>query len=239
MDIRRLGVVGGVGPLAVAHFYQRLIQLTAAAEDDAHLEVVLVAERVPSRIAHLSGQGPSPVPALLRAARHLEAARVDAVVIPSATTHAYRDDIARAVAVPILDLLTEVGHALAQQGRRRPVLLATAPTVRLGLYEAGLAAGTVALYPPPAVQRDIDAMIDDVKRGAPTGPLRDRLGALLAAQPWPAGGDCVVLACTELPVIAPPAEVGPLPVVNVTDVLARAVLAHAPAYRERPEWSDA
>ncbi|CCH20564.1 putative aspartate racemase FomE protein [Micromonospora lupini str. Lupac 08] len=225
MDIRRLGVVGGVGPLAVAHFYQRLIQLTPAVEDDEHLEVVLVAERVPSRIAYLRGVGPSPVPALLRAAKHLEAAGVDALVIPSATTHAFRDDVARAVAVPVLDLLAEVGAVLAGRGFRRPVFLATAPTARLRLYEPHLQAGTRPLYPSAPAQRRVDALIDGVKRGEPVEALRAGLTELIAAGPWPIGADCVVLACTELPVIAPRGGAGPLPLVDVTEVLAHAVLA--------------
>ncbi|MET8282588.1 amino acid racemase [Micromonospora sp. NPDC005174] len=220
--------MGGVGPLAVAHFYQRLIQLTPAVQDDEHLEVVLVAERVPSRIAYLRGVGPSPVPALLRAAKHLEAAGVDAVVIPSATTHAFRDDVARAVAVPVLDLLAEVGAALAGRGLRRPVFLATAPTARLRLYEPHLTTGTRPLYPTAAAQRRLDGLIDGVKRGAPVETLRAGLAELIAAGPWPGDADCVVLACTELPVIAPLGGAGPLPLVDVTEVLADAVLARRP-----------
>ncbi|MEH1167099.1 amino acid racemase [Micromonospora sp. CPCC 205539] len=220
--------MGGVGPLAAAHFYQRLIQLTPASEDDEHLEVVLVAERVPSRIAYLSGAGPSPLPALLRAAQHLEAAGVDAVVIPSATTHAFHDDVARALAVPVLDLLAEVGAALARRGLRRPVFLATAPTARLRLYEPHLAAGTRPLYPTTAAQGLVDALIDGVKRGEPVEALRAGLAALVTAGPWPVEADCVVLACTELPVIAPLGATGPLPLVDVTDVLADAVLARRP-----------
>lgn len=41
--MNRLGIIGGVGPLAAAHFYQRVIQLTPA-DDAAHLPVVLDSE---------------------------------------------------------------------------------------------------------------------------------------------------------------------------------------------------
>jgi aspartate racemase len=228
--ITRLGIIGGVGPLAAAHFYRRLIQRTPVAEDAAHLPVVLASEQIPSRIAHLCGTGPSPVPALVRAARILVDAGADAIVIPSATTHAYRDDVVAAVDVPVLDLYDEVDRRLADGGWRRPVLLATSPTAALRLYEAKFSAGVRPLYPSPAAQREIDALIGGVKSGAPLGPLTARLGDLLAAAPWPPGADCVVLACTELPVIAPPAGTplgyGPagVPLVDVTDVLADAVL---------------
>jgi aspartate racemase len=224
MTLTRLGIIGGVGPLAAAHFYRRLIQLTPADDDVAHLPVVLASEQVPSRIAHLQGHGPSPVPALLRAARTLVAAGADTLVIPSATTHAYRDEVVAAVDVPVLDLYEELGRRLRESGQRRPVLLATSPTAALRLYEAKLAPGAQAAYPSASAQHEVDALIAGVKSGAPAPALVARLRRLIVDGPWPDDADCVVLACTELPVIGLVDSPLSIPLIDVTDVLAAAVL---------------
>ncbi|WP_018680186.1 aspartate/glutamate racemase family protein [Actinokineospora enzanensis] len=218
----RIGIVGGVGPIAAAHFYERLLRLSGASTDETYPAVVLVAERVPSRVAHLVGTGPSPLPTLIDAARRLERAGAGVVAIPSVTTHAYRDDIAAAVRVPVCDLLSDTGAALDRLGFRRPLILATEATACLRLLEPHLTNGTEPEYPDPAGQRVIDGLIDAVKRHSPAESLRadltEWLVRRLGAEP-----DCVLLGCTELSVIAPGVDL-PVPVLDVADVLARSVL---------------
>lgn len=83
--------MGGFGPLAGAHFYRRLIELTDAHSDEQHLPLLLLSDpAVPSRLQHLAGEGPSPLPKLLEMARRLVAAGADLIAIPSATVHAYQ-----------------------------------------------------------------------------------------------------------------------------------------------------
>ena len=49
---RVLGVLGGMGPLASAHFMLRLTQLTPAERDQDHIPTVLWSDpRIPDRIA--------------------------------------------------------------------------------------------------------------------------------------------------------------------------------------------
>lgn len=190
--------------------------------DEDHLPVVMVSERIPSRVRHLIHGGPSPLPALRRAARALVLSGADTIAVPSATTHAYRSRLADEVAVPVLDLLARVGEALTGLGCARPVLLATVATRRLGLYEPHLPEPMKARYPTDQGQRQVDGIIDAVKRGEPLEALREHLSHLLCERPWPGDADCVVLGCTELSVVAP--AMACLPLLDVTDVLARTVV---------------
>lgn len=227
MSARRVGVIGGVGPLAAAHFLIRLIQLTPAERDEDHLPAVLAAEPVPSRIAHLLGRGPSPLPALLTSARSLVAAGADLIVIPSATTHGYHAQIAAEVPVPVLDLLAETAAALDTRGCRRPLLLATEATSTLRLFERRLPDRLLPRYPEHAQQQRVSALIDSVKRGAPVEHLRADLTELLRSASWPADVDCVLLACTELSVITPRTNPLRIPVLDVADILATAAIRAA------------
>jgi aspartate racemase len=223
--MKRIGIVGGVGPYASLHFCHEVLRLSGATTDDAYPATVLVAEQMPSRIAHLLGQGESPLPALLRTVDQLERAGADLIAIPSATTHAYRPQLAEAVTIPVCDLLAETAAALERQHRTRPLFLATQATVRLGLFEPHLPAGTVARYPDSARQNETDDFIERVKRGDSIWELREKFAQWLDSIEIGRSGapDCIVLACTELSVIAPAAT--PAHVVDVTQVLARAVLS--------------
>lgn len=218
-----IGVVGGVGPLAAAHFYQRLLQLSEADRDEDYPTVILIAERVPSRIAHLTGTGPSPLPVLVKVARRLVAAGAESIAIPSATTHAYREEIAAAGGVPVFNLLEETGRRLRERQYRHPLVLATESTVRLGLYEPHLKDGIRARYPAVSEQREVNGFIDAVKRGADLEAYRRRFAQWINEIAPRSGADSVVLGCTELPVINPSDSLL-LPSVDTTDVLAEAVL---------------
>ncbi|MGW9213103.1 aspartate/glutamate racemase family protein [Embleya sp. NPDC055664] len=224
--IKRIGIVGGVGPLASVYFYERLLRLSGASDDADYPAAVLVSEPMPSRIEHLLGRGESPLPQLLATVEQLERAGADAIAIPSATTHAYRTELCDAVGIPVFDLLAETGVALRRRRLRRPLLLATEATAELRLYEQHLAPDTIARYPDAARQAETDDFIERVKRGVPVEALRGEFARWIEGLlPRRTGDpDCIVLACTELSVIAP-TRAGRVPVVDVTDVLARAILA--------------
>ncbi|MFD7080199.1 aspartate/glutamate racemase family protein [Streptomyces sp. NPDC059918] len=224
--MKSIGIVGGVGPYASLYFCHELLRLSGATADEDYPATILVAEQMPSRIEHLLGRGESPLPALLRTVEKLEHAGADVIAIPSATTHAYWQQLAQAVDIPVCDLLAETGLALAASGSRRPLFLATEATAALGLYEPHLADGTVARYPDRARQSEVSDFIERVKRGDPLPELREKFGQWIDALGIEYGGDpdCVVLACTELSLIAPTSDATPM--ADVTHVLASAVLAY-------------
>src|SRR4051794_15093577 len=77
-----LGVLGGMGPLASAHFMLRLTQLTSATRDQDHIPTVLWSDpRVPDRTLGRLGDGADPLPWLLRGIRGLRAAGCKAIAI--------------------------------------------------------------------------------------------------------------------------------------------------------------
>ncbi|MEV5281501.1 aspartate/glutamate racemase family protein [Streptomyces sp. NPDC052811] len=100
MAVRRmpptLGVLGGMGPLATADFYRKLVERTPARADQGHLPVLIWAyPHVPDRSAALLGEGPSPVPALVED-RWSQCVGAACVAIPCNTAHAYADQLTRA-----------------------------------------------------------------------------------------------------------------------------------------------
>ena len=90
MTDKVLGVLGGMGPLASAHFMLRLTLLTPAERDQEHIPTILWSDpRIPDRIAGLKGTGPDPLPWLLHGIHGLRQAGCGAIVIPCNTVHAW------------------------------------------------------------------------------------------------------------------------------------------------------
>ncbi|HLW46469.1 MAG TPA: amino acid racemase [bacterium] len=223
---RTIGVIGGMGPLATADFYLRLVRATPAATDQEHLHVIIDSNtEIPDRTAAIEHRGPDPTPALVETARRLVAAGAEVLVMPCNSAHAFLDAIRRAVPVPVLDIMEEVASAAAGL---TPVpaavgLLATSGTVRRRLYQAALARRGIEVRTPDAAgQRAVSGAIASVKAGE-TGPeVRGR--ALAAAEELVrAGAGAIVLGCTELPLVLASEDVR-VPLLDGTEILARAAV---------------
>src|SRR5438270_10247881 len=101
---RLIGIVGGLGPHAHVDFERRLLAEVPAASGDQDYPPWLVSSlpATPDRTEHLLGQGPSPVPLLVRSLERLAAGQADFAVIACITAHAFLPEIGPQVRLPIL-----------------------------------------------------------------------------------------------------------------------------------------
>jgi aspartate racemase len=225
-----IGILGGMGPLATADLYTKIIQSTPAARDQEHLHVIIDADpTVPDRSAFLRGHGPDPMPKLTAGAQRLERIGAAFIAIPCNTAHAFLPALRERVAIPILDMVAETAaHVRATQPQvRRVGILATPGTIEIGLYHNALRAeGLEPLHPGADDQeRYVTAAIAAVKAGD-TGPA---VGALLAEagrRLAASGAEVLLAACTEIP-LALTAAMVPVPLIDPTQVLANAAIREA------------
>lgn len=232
MNDRILGVLGGMGPLASAHFMTRLTLLTPAQRDQDHIPVILWSDpRIPDRGAARTGQGPDPLPALVKGIRGLEAAGCGAIVIPCNTAHGWFDAMQAATPLPILHIIDAAAADLRRQRvTPGPIgIMGTATTLAMRLYQDRLEAqGWSCLQPDVGeMVRLVNPAIEAVKANRVAdayAPLAEMV-ALLHAR----GARAIVLGCTEIPlgIQAGPWETLGVPLMDTIDALAQAAIAWA------------
>jgi aspartate racemase len=232
MKDKVLGVLGGMGPLASAHFMQRLTVLTPADRDQDHIPAVLWSDpRIPDRTAARAGSGPDPLPALLRGIAGLTAAGCGAIAIPCNTAHGWFEPMARAAGVPILHIVDAAANDLRRLGIApgRIGLMGTSATLSMRLYQDRLVAAGWDIIEPDAAQmaRLVTPSIAAIKAnriGETFQPLAEVVNSLAAR-----GASAVVLGCTEIPlgIQSGPAAALRVPVVDTIDALVRAAIAWA------------
>ncbi len=223
-----VGVLGGMGPDATVAFMQRVIDATPAQDDIDHVHMLVDNNpKVPSRIkALIDGDGENPGPAIAEMARRLERAGAHFLVMPCNTAHYYWEDAQDAVSIPVWHIVERALDTIVYRWPGARVGMLCSPALRkIGLYE-GFAneRGLSLLYP-----RDEGAVLEvirAVKRGQGRHP--DTLGAFsrAATDLGEQQADVLVLACTELSVIADGLEMS-TPVVDTLQVLADDVVAAA------------
>lgn len=201
----RLGVLGGMGPQATNTFYQFVIDRTDARRDQEHVEALILSDSgMPDRTAAILGseaEREAVYARLLSGARLLEGAGCTALAVPCNTAHFFLDRVQEQIGIPIIHMIRETARVLTAQGRTRPGIVATAGTIRSGLYQREFAALGVraAVLSPAAQEQAMSLIYDDIKAGRDGDP--QKFAAVhqdLLAQ----GCDCGVLACTELSVFA-------------------------------------
>lgn len=227
-----IGILGGMGPLATADLYRKIIDLTPASTDQEHIPVVIYADpRVPDRTQALLHDGEDPTPWLVHGARQLTGIGADFIVIPCNTAHAFLDQVQPAIDRPILSMVDAAADEirLFYPQARVVGLLATSGTIAAGIYQRALEArGLLVIVPDEDVQqRCVMTAIQQVKAGrgnqTATPLLVEASQALIEA-----GADVLLEACTEIPIALQPRHIGAsTPLVDATASLARLAVATA------------
>lgn len=227
------GVFGGMGPEATANFYAEIVRLTPAKKDQEHVPVLIYSlPQVPDRSACIASGSREIVPYLTHAVRKLQSGGAAFIAIPCNTAHYYHADMQKAVRIPVLNMITETADALQRDhpGAKTIGLLASSGTVRSRLYENEFTKrGLKVLLPGETMQQCcvMDAVYS-IKSGGSKQAQADLL-ARASNNLIARGADVLVLGCTEIP-LAFDVKRSRVPVVNATEVLARAAIREHQKY---------
>ncbi len=227
------GVLGGMGPASSAEFCRRLVRATSAQCDQDHMKVVMWSDPcIPDRSAHLTGVGPSPVPALLDGLRKLSVLGASVVTIVCNTAHAYLPTLRQHATLPILDMVGSTArrcYDIYGPGARIG-LLGTTGTLATGVYDEALGnLGLTAVHPLASAQENVMTAITLVKSGDSSGRARDLLNneaSNLAARNVTA----IIFACTEVGV-AFGDQLPPVDALDPMDVTAQILIGMRSCYR--------
>lgn len=232
-----IGVFGGMGPSATVDFMDKLVQLTPAKRDQEHLPAVVANfPHIPDRSRAILGQGPDPLPHLLKGIAFLNEAGVGVIAIPCNSSHHWYEQMSRASAAPILHIARSCIAAL-DGGAERVVIFATQGTLVSGFYQRELRALGIDFLVPDAqaVQTPVDDCIREVKAGNASagGACLDRAFRHAREQ----GATAVIMGCTEIPIAARHADSHGLRLVDSSLELARTTVSYAMERGwNRPAW---
>lgn len=223
---KSMGILGGMGPLATADLFRKIISLTKADSDAEHIHIYIDNDpAIPDRTAAILSGGPDPLPRMTAALRNLERCGADCILLPCNTAHHYLPALQAETSLPILDMLAETARVCAHRyPGEKAAVLATKGTLATGLYDRALATAGVEVMAPDEAEQEIlmHLIYDVVKAGLPLapqeGPWRGLLNRLRSR-----GAAYFVLGCTELPILAQTLPV-PVPFVDATECLARAAI---------------
>jgi len=202
---KTIGILGGMGPLATADLFRKIVTMTKAGCDNDHIRIYIDDNAsIPDRTAAILSGGKDPTPIMADSLKKLESCGADCIIMPCNTAHYFLPRLQAMTEVPFLSMLEATAKTCAKTfPGKTAAILATKGTLATGLYEEALKAQGVAYLVPNADEQDalMRVIYEGVKAdAAPEAYRADMEGVMetLAAR----GADYFILGCTELPVAA-------------------------------------
>ena len=223
---KSIGILGGMGPLATADLFRKIVTMTKAACDNDHIRVYIDSNAsIPDRTAAILSGGADPVAAMTDSLRKLEACGADCIIMPCNTAHYFLPRLQELTDTPILSMLDATAAACAKRfPGKTAAILATKGTLATGLYETALIRHHVPYLAPNAKEQDalMRVIYDGVKASALPEVYRKDMRSVLRTM-TNRGADYFILGCTELPVAAEALKLTH-PMVDPTTELAAAAI---------------
>lgn len=199
--MRLLGVLGGMSWTSTAEYYRFLNEGVAARLGGLHSARLLLHSVDFAPVAELqhAGDWAGTSRLLTEAARGLERAGVEGLLLATNTMHRVADDLAAAVPVPLLHIADATAERVLAAGQRRVGLLATAFTMEQDFYTGRLREhGLEVLVPEPEDRAEVHRVIyDELCHNVVRDESRERYREVMAAL-VDRGAEAVVLGCTEI-----------------------------------------
>ena len=133
--MKKLGIIGGMGPRATALLYNRIISLQKVNSDQDYFDAVIWSQpSIPDRTAYILGKTEeSPAKHIEKAANELAKMGMDILCVPCLTAHSLFGEIH--FTLPVINMFTLTLDSLQKSNRMRAGLLATEGTYVSGTFE--------------------------------------------------------------------------------------------------------
>ena len=203
-----VGILGGMGPMATADLFKKIIENTPARSDQDHIRIIIDSNtKIPSRIQAVLMGTETPLPEMIKSAKVLEKAGAELIILPCHTAHHWLEELQKNVKPPILNLIEITARYIGKYFAGKPagiLLLASQATIRVGLYQKRFQRSkTALLVPNPQEQSIVSSAITEAKSGLiENNTFLKELDTMIAKY-QKRGVSAILGGCTELSLLLP------------------------------------
>ena len=223
--MKTLGLIGGISAESTTIYYRELNRMVRERLGGLHsCELILWSvDFAPVAALQARDDWDATGAILADAARKLEVAGAQAIVICANTMHLNAPQVEAAVSVPLIHIADATAAALKAKGVSRPLLLATRFTMEKAFYRDRLEAQGLAVLVPGEGDRDrLHAIIyDELCQGVILAQSRVLVLDMIE-RGRAAGADSLIFGCTEIGLLL---DAGDMPLPTVDTALAHAEAA--------------
>ena len=204
MEKKILGILGGMGTIATAHFFRILADRVKAEKDQDYPRIIIDNNsNIPDRTAGITGKGESPVNEIVVSLKNLENAGAQVIAMPCISAHYYYGEIAGSTVVPLINMIEETYKVYSEKISGKIVgLLATTGTVVSGSFFQFFPKESM-VFPDEHSQENLVMEAIYGEKGIKTGGVCYPKNLLIqaATELINKGAEGIIAGCTEVSVI--------------------------------------
>ena len=201
-NMKKLGIIGGLGPMATIYFMELIVKMTKAKTDREHIPMIIYNyPDTPDRTEYLlDNTKPNPLNAILDMGINLKKQGADYVAMPCITAHYFGKEITECVGEGFINMIEETAKHLKNKGVDRIGLMATDGTVNSRVFEKVLNEYGIDVIVPSKEKQSMvmDIIYNQVKAGKEVNI--DELYSV-KSELKAKGAKLFILGCTELSVV--------------------------------------
>jgi aspartate racemase len=221
MKMKKVGLIGGIGPPSTLDYYKGIISGYRQKTGDINYpEIIIYSINMTEMLSNIEKEHwDKVISQLTSAAGKLSAAGADFAVMASNTPHLVFDEISKKSLVPLISIVEETCKFSKEALYQRVLTIGTLFTMKSGLYGNSLKKhGMTPLLPSDEEQKEIYSLLYPViENGSVIKEDKEKMIKILDRIVREQNADSLILGCTELPLMIKQEDL-PIPVIDTTQI---------------------
>ncbi len=229
--LKVLGIIGGMGSVAAAYTFKRLVELTPAKQDQEYIETVVHNNtKIPDRTEGILYGGESPFFELKRSVNLLDKANADYIILACMTSHYFIDELQKTSNAKLIDGINETAIFLRKNypDIQKVGLIASTGAINSQIFQRKFEKyGVTTLVMDNSNQQKYftDPIYESwgVKAGNITGKSKEILFEAVDIL-HNRGAEAIIGGCSELPLIFKSEKIH-IPFIDTIDILVQSAIS--------------
>lgn len=224
--MKKIGLVGGIGPASTVDYYLGLIERCRAEfGENVYPEIVIDSVSLTTAtdfFAQNNFDGNAQL--MLKSLADLRAAGAEIAAITANTEHIIWDKIKDFFEIPVVSIVEATAAEILRKGYKRVLILGTIFTMKSGLYEKPLAErGITPIVPTDEDKEKIAGLFfPNLENGIVVPEDKAKMLEIVGRYVREKSADAVLLGCTELPLMIKDGDLD-VPLLNTTQIHINAI----------------
>lgn len=227
--MKKIGLMGGLGPASTIEYYTELVKLTLAEHDNLYPRIVIDSVDMAEHTKYFDMQDYKTIADFIyESLCMLKNAGAEVAAVTANTEHIVWDYVKDRLPLPTISIVDATVKACQDKGYKKVVVFATAWTLNSGLYaDAFTKAGITPIVPNAEdIQLLGNLIYPNLENGIVISEDKEKMIALAEKYIKENDADALLLGCTEIPLMLKEGDVS-VPTVNTTQIHIKAIYDYA------------
>ena len=226
--MKKIGIVGGLGPEATVDYYNRIIEGFKADNNDLNYpEIILYCVNMSVFVNRVKQKEHAKnISGFVEVIDALKRAGADFAAISANTPHMYFEEIKQQSALPLISIVESTCEEVIRLGLKRPGLFGTGFTMNSTFYQKVFNRNGLEVFLPEPEDRETlhRKLFTEIELGIFKPETRQILIGIIQKMVQQQKIDSLILGCTEFPLILNEERYAGVPMINTTQIHVNSII---------------